>query len=79
MIVLPPASAQEHMFFHLAKTTWESILKKSLQSNELLQKETQTLVAEVNVMYENNEYHICKFHYRYSKGNLYCFIEETER
>ena len=79
MIVIPPATQQEGLFRGIAEKMWEKSL--IIQSNycAALKSENKTLIAEVIVTYENGLKTSCIFHYRFFKGDLYCFIEETNR
>jgi hypothetical protein len=79
MIVIPPATVQEGLFRAIAEKTWKQSLSTQSEYCDALKSESRTLLAELTVTYEDGESHYCIFHYRFFKGELYCFIEESNR
>jgi len=79
MIVIPPATVQEGLFKQIAEKTWANSLLHQSEYCNALKSESKTLIAELLVTYEDGEKHYCIFHYRMFKGDLYCFIEESNR
>jgi hypothetical protein len=79
MIVIPPATVQEGLFKAVAEKTWKQSLTTQPDFCDALKSENRTLIAELLVTYEDGEHHSCIFHYRFFKGDLYCFIEESSR
>ena len=79
MIVIPPATVQEGLFKAIAEKTWAKSLLTQSDYCDALKSENRTLIAELTVTYEDGESHYCIFHYRFFKGELYCFIEESNR
>ena len=78
MIVIPPSTLQEHYFNSLAEESWNTTLELQSESCDALKSENRTLVITCKVNTEEELETQLNLHYRYFKGNLYCFIEEYE-
>ena len=78
MIVIPPSSAQEKYFTELAEASWKISIETQEEMCLKLKSENNTLVVTCNIGIEGNMESPFNLHYRYFKGELYCFIEEGE-
>ena len=78
MIVIPPSTLQETYFKSLAEASWTNANSNQKESCDALKSENRTLVITCKVDTEDNLESQFNLHYRYFKGELYCFIEEYE-
>jgi hypothetical protein len=76
MIVIPPTENSLKYFTTLAKDTWTNYTLRDSEVLDGLEKEGKTLVLSCELT-EENEVVSVRFHYRYFKGELYCFVEEV--
>jgi hypothetical protein len=77
MFVIPPSLLQESYFKDVAETTWEVAQKDNKSKCDELKCEHKTLVISCKVELEEGGISTFHLHYRYFKGTLYCFVEES--
>jgi len=77
MFVIPPSLLQESYFKDVAETTWEVAQKDNRSKCDELKCEHKTLVISCKVELEEGGISTFHLHYRYFKGILYCFVEES--
>lgn len=76
MIVIPPTDGSLKYFTSLAKDSWTNYTLRDLDVLDGLEKEGKTLVLSCDLR-EGDEIIPVRLHYRFLKGELYCFIEEA--
>jgi hypothetical protein len=76
MIVIPPTDSSLKYFTGLAKDSWTNYTLRDTEVLDALEKEGKTLVLYCDIK-EGEDSIAIKFHYRFFKGDLYCFIEEV--
>ena len=75
MIVIPPTDSCEKYFLGLAKDAWTNYTIRDPGVEDGLIKGCKTLVISCEIE-EVSEKIPIKLHYRFLKGDLYCFVEE---
>lgn len=78
MIVIPPSSQHADYFTGLAEKTWDTSYEDKKELWDELISENKTLVITCKLTFEEIGEATFHFHYRYSKKDLYCFIEEDQ-
>ena len=78
MIVIPPCSHLEEYFSDLARRAWAISLEKESDMCESLKSENKTLILSSFINQDDSTNISFILHYRYFKGELYCFVEEIE-
>jgi hypothetical protein len=76
MIVIPPTDSSMKYFTGLAKDAWTNYTYREPNIEDELQKKGKTLIISCDID-EAEEKIPVKLHYRYLRGELYCFIEEV--
>jgi hypothetical protein len=76
MIVIPPTDSSLKYFTTLAKDSWTNYTLRDLDIQDSLEKEGKTLIISCDLI-EDKEVIQIKLHYRFLKGELYCFVEEA--
>lgn len=76
MIVISPTDTSLKYFTGLAKDVWTNYTLRDSEVQDGLEKEGKTLVLCCDVN-EEDEIIPVKLHYRFLKGELYCFVEEA--
>jgi hypothetical protein len=76
MIIIPPTDSSLKYFTTLAKNTWTNYTLRDSEVLDGLEKEGKTLVISCDLTEEKETIPI-KLHYRFLKGELYCFVEEA--
>jgi hypothetical protein len=76
MIIIPPTYTSLHYFTSLAKDTWTNYTLRDPEILDGLEKEGKTLVVSCDLT-EEKEVIPIRLHYRFLKGELYCFVEES--
>jgi len=76
MIVLAPTDTSEKYFLGLAKDAWTNYTYRDPDAEDALIKGRKTLVISCDID-EDEEKIPVKLHYRFLKGELYCFVEEV--
>jgi len=76
MIILAPTDHSERYFTGLVKDAWTNYTYRDPDVEDSLIKGGKTLVISCS-LHEDNEDIPVKLHYRFLKGELYCFIEEV--
>jgi hypothetical protein len=77
MFVIPPTNENNEYFEDIARTTWTTAERTQSNACEELQKGNRTLVISCKLDDTPDGLKII-LHYRYYKGDLYCFIEEKD-
>ena len=77
MIILAPTDHSEKYFTGLVKDAWTNYTYRDPDVEDSLVKAGKTLVISCNLN-EGEETIPVKLHYRYLRGELYCFVEECE-
>jgi hypothetical protein len=80
MIVIPPSDESNEYFIRFANLVWnEYILKRSDIENEIkYNSHTFIITYNINIDDEDTKPVLVNFHYRFVKGDIYCFIEECK-
>lgn len=76
MIILAPTDNSESYFTGLVKDAWTNYTYRDPDVEDGLIKSGKTLVISCNLE-EGEETIPVKLHYRFLRGELYCFIEEV--
>jgi hypothetical protein len=76
MIIIPPTDTSLKYFTSLAKDTWTNYTLRDPEILDGLEKEGKTLVVSCDLT-EMEEIIPIRLHYRFLKGQLYCFVEES--
>ena len=76
MIIIPPTDSSLKYFTTLAKDTWTNYTLRDPVVIDGLEKEGKTLVLSCDLT-EGDEIIPVRLHYRFLKGELYCFVEEA--
>lgn len=76
MIILAPTDISEKYFTGLVKDAWTNYTYRDPDAEDGLMKGGKTLVISCN-LHEGDEDIPVKLHYRYLRGELYCFVEEV--
>ena len=76
MIVISPTTESLKYFTGLVKDAWTNYMLRDSEVLDSLEKEEKTLVISCNLT-EGEVIIPVKFHYRFLKGDLYCFVEEV--
>jgi hypothetical protein len=77
MIILAPTENSESYFLGLAKDAWTNYTYRDPDAEDGLIKDRKTLVISCEID-EGSEKIPVKLHYRYLRGEIYCFVEECE-
>jgi hypothetical protein len=76
MIILAPTYSSEKYFTGLVKDAWTNYTYRDPDAEDSLIKQGKTLVISCN-LHEDKQDVPVKLHYRYLRGELYCFVEEV--
>jgi hypothetical protein len=76
MIILAPTDSSEKYFTGMAKDAWTNYTYRDPDVEDSLIKGGKTLVISCNLN-EDEEVISVKLHYRFLRGELYCFVEEV--
>jgi hypothetical protein len=76
MIILAPTDNSEKYFTGIVKDTWTNYTYRDPDVEDAVIKAGKTLVISCDLD-EDGEKISVKLHYRYLRGELYCFVEET--
>lgn len=76
MIILAPTDASERYFTGLVKDAWTNYTYRDPDVEDGLIKAGKTLVISCD-LHEGDEDIPVRLHYRFLKGELYCFVEEV--
>lgn len=76
MIILAPTDSSEKYFIGLAKDAWTNYTLRDPDVEDSLIKAGKTLVISCE-LHEDEEDIPVKLHYRFLRGELYCFVEEV--
>jgi hypothetical protein len=76
MIILAPTDNSEKYFTGIVKDTWTNYTYRDPDVEDAVIKAGKTLVISCDLD-EGRETISVKLHYRYLRGELYCFVEET--
>ena len=76
MIILAPTDASEKYFTGMVKDAWTNYTYRDPDVEDSLIKGGKTLVISCS-LHEDNEDIPVKLHYRFLRGELYCFVEEV--
>jgi len=77
MIILAPTDSSERYFTGLVKDAWTNYTYRDPDVEDGLVKAGKTLVISC-YLEEGEEKIPVKLHYRFLRGELYCFVEECE-
>jgi hypothetical protein len=76
MIILAPTDSSEKYFIGMAKDAWTNYTYRDPDVEDSLIKGGKTLVISCD-LHEGDEKIPVKLHYRFLRGELYCFVEEV--
>jgi hypothetical protein len=76
MIIIPPTDSSLKYFTTLAKDMWTNYTLRDPEVIDGLEKEGKTLVLSCDLN-EAQQVIPVKLHYRFLKGELFCFVEES--
>jgi hypothetical protein len=75
MIVLAPTDSSEKYFTSLAKDAWTNYILRDTEVEDAVIKVGKTLIISCEIDEDGKKVPV-KFHYRFLRGTLYCFVEE---
>lgn len=76
MIILAPTDYSEQYFTGLVKDAWTNYIYRDPDVEDSLIKAGKTLVISCDLHEEEKNVPV-KLHYRFLRGELYCFVEEV--
>lgn len=76
MIILAPTDHSEKYFTGLVKDAWTNYTYRDPDVEDSLIKAGKTLVISCDLHEDEHDISV-KLHYRYLRGELYCFVEEV--